>query len=200
MPSLSSRSALDRLLPEGGHIGKAARSPGLLIEERRDLGLATVMARRGQIAVLGCTLRRAYGIEPPSAPRYVPGDTLALAWTGPEHWLAVSDLLPNGNLEAELKDRLKGLASVSDQSSGRTVLRLSGPRVRAVLAKGVPLDLHPRAFSPGDAAVTAVAGIGVQLWQLDGEPTYELAIPRSVAASLGRWLSASAAEFGMEVR
>ena len=78
--------------------------------------------------------------------------------------------------------------------------RLSGPCVRTVLAKGVPLDLHPRAFGPGYAAVTAVAGIGVHLWQLAGEPTYELAVPRGFAASFWRWLAAAAVEFGFAVR
>lgn len=197
--SLAARSALDRLA-EAGRLGKADQSPGLTVEERCDLGLATVMVRLGQVAVLGRTIRRAYGIEPPSAPRYVPGHQLALAWAGPDHWLAVSNMVSNGDLAAELAQRLKGLASVSDQSSGRMVLRLSGPCVRTVLAKGVPLDLHPRAFGPGYAAVTAVAGIGVHLWQLDGEPTYELAVPRGFAASFWRWLAAAAVEFGFAVR
>jgi heterotetrameric sarcosine oxidase gamma subunit len=79
------------------------------------------------------------------------------------------------------------------------VLRIGGPRARAALAKGCPLDLHPRAFGPGDTAVTAIAHVGVQLWQLDDAPTYELAVPRSMAKSFWTWLSASAAEFGLAV-
>ena len=35
----------------------------------------------------------------------------------------------------------------SDQSDARLVLRLRGPRVRDVLAKGVPVDLHPKRSS-----------------------------------------------------
>jgi methylglutamate dehydrogenase subunit D len=30
------------------------------------------------------------------------------------------------------------------------VLRITSPRVRDALAKGVAIDLHPRAFRPGD--------------------------------------------------
>ena len=43
--------------------------------------------------------------------------------------------------------RALGVAAVSDQSDARLVLRVSGPRVRDVLAKGVPVDLHPRRSS-----------------------------------------------------
>jgi sarcosine oxidase subunit gamma len=34
---------------------------------------------------------------------------------------------------------------------------------------------------------------------VDETPTYEIAVPRSLAKSLWAWLSASAAEFGYEV-
>jgi len=97
--------------------------------------------------------------------------------------------------EARLRAALAGLASVSDQSDGRVVVRVGGPRARDTLAKGLPIDLHPRAFKPGDAAVSVVAHIAVHLWQIDPAPTYELAVPRSFAASFCDWLAAAAAEF-----
>ncbi len=56
---------------------------------------------------------------------------------------------------------------MSDQSDARLVLHLSGPRVRDVLAKGVPIDLHPKVFKPGDVATTLIAYIGVQIDMLD---------------------------------
>ena len=40
-------------------------------------------------------------------------------------------------------------AAIVDQSHGRTILRVTGPKVRDALAKGVPVDLHPRAFTDG---------------------------------------------------
>jgi len=89
-------------------------------------------------------------------------------------------------------------AAVSDQSDARLVLRLSGPKLRDVLAKGVPIDLHPNVFKPGDVATTLVAYIGVQLDRID-EASFQLTAPRSMAGSLWSWLSASAAEFGYEV-
>ncbi|HEY9348096.1 MAG TPA: sarcosine oxidase subunit gamma family protein [Inquilinus sp.] len=99
----------------------------------------------------------------------------------------------------ELADAISTFAAVSDQSDGLAVLRVSGPQARDALIKGVGLDLHPRAFGPGDAAVTVIAHVGAQLWQLDNRPSYEVAVYRSFAGSLWRWLEASAAEFGCAV-
>jgi sarcosine oxidase subunit gamma len=79
------------------------------------------------------------------------------------------------------------------------VLTISGPRARDVLAKGLPIDLDPRAFPPGSAATSTISLMGVQLWQTGDTPGYEIAVFRSVSASFWRWLTASAAEFGYEV-
>jgi sarcosine oxidase subunit gamma len=98
------------------------------------------------------------------------------------------------------RGRLDGLASLSDQSDARAVLRLSGPKLRETLAKGCAVDLHARAFRPGDTAITAIAHIGVQLWQVDEGPTFDILVARSMAGSFWRWFSASAAEFGLELR
>jgi sarcosine oxidase subunit gamma len=79
------------------------------------------------------------------------------------------------------------------------VPRLSGPRARDVLAKGLPVDLDPRAFPLGSAATSTISLMGVQLWQADDMPSYDIAIFRSVSHSFWRWLTASAAEYGYEV-
>ena len=98
-----------------------------------------------------------------------------------------------------LAARLGGFASICDQSDSRIVLELAGPRVRDVLAKGVPIDLHPDRFRAGDVAVTLVGHVGVQLWCNSAAPDYRLAVARSYFSSLWHWLAASAAEFGCEV-
>ena len=118
---------------------------------------------------------------------------------GPGQWLAASESLANEALARDLAQRLKGLASISDQSGGRTVLRVSGPRARDVLAKGLPIDLDPRAFPLGSAATSTISLMGVQLWQTDDTRSYDIAIFRSVSASFWRWLTASAGEYGYEV-
>ena len=173
--------------------------PGVVIAERSRLGLATVAARKGQAGALTDAVAGAYGVAPPDGSRVAHGKAVSFVGYGPGQWLAVSEGLANEALARDLGQRLKGLASVSDQSGGRTVLRLSGPRAREVLAKGLPIDLHPRAFGPGSAATSTISLMGVQLWQVDDAPSYDIAVFRSLSASFWRWLTASAAEFGYEV-
>jgi len=182
-----------------GRYGREGAAPGIAIEERRRLGIATVAARKGQGEALRAAVAATYGVEFPDGPRAVQGPQVSFIGYGPGQWLAVSERLANEALARDLAQRLKGLASISDQHGGRTVLRLSGPRARDVLAKGLPIDLHPRVFGPGSAATSTIALMGVQLWQVDDTPAYDLAIFRSVSASFWRWLTASAAEFGYEV-
>lgn len=200
MPSrpFHASSALSGLAVPGS-FGKEAGAPGVTIEERTGLGLATVAARKGEADALKRAVASAYGVDLPESSRAVHGSEVSFIGYGPGQWLAVSETLASEALARDLAMRLRGLASISDQSGGRTVLRLSGREARAVLAKGLPIDLHPRAFAPGNAATSTISLMGVQIWQVDDAPTYDLAIFRSVSASFWHWLTASAAEFGYEV-
>ncbi len=197
----SPRAALADVLREGRH-GRTDGAPGISVRERTELSLATLMARKGQAQALAELVKSAFGIDLPSTPRFSGGQLpdgrlLILVWSGFEQWLALTDGAQD--FERELTSSLGKRALITDQSDGRTVLRLRGTKAREVLAKGIAIDLHPRAFKPGDVALTTAAHIGVQLWQVDDVPTYEIAVPRSLAKSLWGWLSASAAEFGYEV-
>jgi sarcosine oxidase subunit gamma len=182
-----------------GRFGREGGEASVTIEERTGLGLATVAARKGEAEALKRAVASAYGVELPDRSRAVHGPSVSFIGYGPGQWLAVSEAFAGVGLQRELGERLRGLASISDQSGGRTVLRVSGPYARAVLAKGLPIDLHPRAFEPGSAATSTISLMGVQIWQVDDAPTYDLAIFRSVSASFWHWLTASAGEFGYAV-
>jgi heterotetrameric sarcosine oxidase gamma subunit len=182
-----------------GRFGKADGEPGVVIEERVGLGLATVACRKGQGDALKAAVAAAYGVELPVSSRVAQGAKVGFVGTGPGQWLAVSEALANEALARDLAQRLAGLASISDQSGGRTVIRVSGPRARDVLAKGLPIDLDPRAFPLGSAATSVISLMGVQLWQTDDTRIYDIAMFRSLSQSFWRWLTASAAEFGYEV-
>lgn len=182
-----------------GRYGKAGGAPGVTIAERVGLGLATVALRKGHGDALRQAVAEAYGVALPDGSRIVQGPQVSFVGYGPGQWLAVSETLGSETLARDLANRLKGLASISDQSGGRTVLRLSGPHARDVLAKGLSIDLHPRAFAAGNAATSTISLMGVQLWQVDDTPIYDIALFRSVSASFWRWLTASAGEFGYEV-
>jgi len=174
--------------------GSPAGTPGVTIELPGSGTLAIVAARQGRRRALIEAALSGFAVNLPHSPRRVEGRDIAFIWTGPDQWLAQG---PPGK-EPLLAEAFSGLASVVDQSHGRALLRVTGPRARDALAKGLAIDLHPRAFATGFVAATSVAHIAVLLWQLDERPTYEFAVPRSYALSFWHWLQASAAEYGLE--
>jgi heterotetrameric sarcosine oxidase gamma subunit len=189
---LQSISALDGVAVPGRH-GKPNGAAGITLRERAGLGLATLEVRKGQTGALEESVQAAYGAALPSGPMSAGTDGVRFIGIGPGQWFAVSEKLANEALADDLAKRLEGLASVSDHSSGRAVVRLEGPSVRDVLAK----DLDPRVFADGAAAVTNISHMGVLVWR-DGE-AFDLAVFRSVAGSFYGWLAEAAAEFGLDV-
>ena len=183
-----------------GRYGAVNGGPGVLLSERAGLALAAVMVRKGAREALTRRVRTVFGLDLPPTSRRAALGSLAFVWVGPGHWLAVTEGGDGNSFEKLLRHDLSNLASITDQSDGRAVVRIAGIRARDALAKGVPVDLNPRVFTAGDAAVTTVGHIGVHLWQLDGAPTYEFAVFRSYAAAFWRWLIDSAAEFGVAVK
>ena len=175
-------------------VGVAA---GVVVEPREGLGLATLIARSGTAREMRAMLAALYGLQLPSSPTLARGRGLDLVWAGPAQWLAVS---ADRAIAARLARDVNGVAAISDQSDARAILRIAGKNARDTLAKGCPLDLHPRTFRPGDAALTTIAHIGVHLWQIDEMPSYDLTIPTSMASSFWHWLSGSASEFGLHLR
>jgi sarcosine oxidase subunit gamma len=176
-----------------------ATGEGVRLSERRGLSLATVMARKGKLQEIDLVLKRDFGLSLPEPGKCSVTERFAWAWSAPGQWLASAEGVDRSAFERNLRDALSSLASVSNQSDGRTVIRISGGRARDVLAKGVPMDLHPSMFRPGDAASTIVAHINVHFWQLDASPTYEFAVFRSFAAAFWHFLTESSAEYGYRI-
>ena len=193
--TLLARPALAGLIRPGRY-GAAGGAAGVRIGPRTGLALATLSARKGHGEALREAARAAFGVELPERPRVAHGDGVAFIWAGPGSWLAVRQ---GDDLEPALRGTLGDHASVTDQSDGRTVLRVEGPRARDLLVKGLAIDLHPRAFSAGDVALSLIAHVGVHLWQLDDAPSYELAVLSGYARSLLAWMLEAGAEYGVEL-
>jgi len=137
---------------------------------------------------LGAPLPRQCGHTTASGPHMV-------AWLGPDEWLVLSqtDAI---TVAGELRTALAAApGSAVDVSANRTTLELTGPAARQVLEKGCPLDLHPRAFGPGQAVSTTVGPVPVLLWQVDDAPTYRLLPRSSFADYLARWLIDAMTEY-----
>jgi methylglutamate dehydrogenase subunit D len=195
---LHARAPLDGLV-ERGHFGAATIKPGLIIEERTDLALATLIGRSSEMKNLRRAITAAFGLALPEGSHVVTKDGVSFAGIGIGKWIAAAEGPAALGYVARLRGHLTGLASIADQSDGRVVLRLSGERVRQVLATGIALDLHPRKFKTGNIASTIISQMGVQIQQLDDQPTFQLIAFRSFAGSLLSWLTKSAAQFGYEI-
>jgi heterotetrameric sarcosine oxidase gamma subunit len=197
--TLNARSAIEREAAPRSH-GKGEGEPGVTLREIAGLALATVIARKGEAKAAAEAAKDAFGIDLPVTPRRVERDGIAFLWAGPEQWLAVAGPgRPAGQFENMLAGVFDGHAAVTEQSDGRTIIRISGPNARDALAKGLPIDLHPRAFKPGDTALTLAAHIGLQIWQIDEAPTYEIAVFRGFARSFWHFLLEAAAENGCRI-
>jgi methylglutamate dehydrogenase subunit D len=189
------RGAWDGILVPG-RSGAQDGPPGVTVTPLEQYGVASIIVRHDSGRALHDYFTSTHGVTPPSTAAVASGRDCALVWAGPDQWLAVSS---DRSWPAKLAKELGGIAAVSDQSDGRALLHVRGARMRDALAKGCPIDLHPRSFAAGGAAVTLVAQVGVHLWQLSTVDGLHLAVFRSMAASFGSWLHASAAEFGVEV-
>ena len=97
---------------------------------------------------------------------------------------------------------LQGPAASLRGAGGRGVLhqrlglRLTGARVRDVLAQGCSIDLHPRVFTRGSGAQTTLGQAGVVLLALsDAGDDYVVLVRSSFAGYLADWLLDAALEF-----
>lgn len=193
----SPRGAWAGIFPEG-HVGLAG-STGITIAARDGLGIASLIAPANGEAALAGAVKASFGLELPTTPAIVRAGAHAAVWAGPGQWLLLAETRSSFG---DALQALAGLGAIAEQSSGRAVLRLSGPSVRAALAKGCMLDLHPVAFPVGMTALTSIAHIGVHLWRAQDGPegaVFEIMVARSFAGSFWSWLSASVAEFGCDV-
>jgi methylglutamate dehydrogenase subunit D len=168
-----------------GRFGADRGAPGVELSVRHPLSMVMAIARKGQAKAMGEVLGGLKGCE--------------VRWAGADQYHVIAEARGEGVLYRELAAKLEGLASVSDQSHGRVTIRIAGPKVRKVLAKGTPVDLHTDEFPLGHSAVTQMAHAGVHLARVD-EDAFELSVFRGFAESFWEWLTQQAEEFGYWVK
>jgi sarcosine oxidase subunit gamma len=156
--------------------------------EQADLELVNLRGRM-QSARFVTAARDAFGIELPATPNTVAaGATYTALWLGPDEWLLRSNETRPATAERTLRPLLAGeFAAVVDVSSGYTVIELEGMRIREVLRKGCPLDLHPHVFGVGQCAQSHYFKAGIILRPTAAD-VYELIVRRSFADYTARML------------
>ncbi len=137
------------------------------------------------------------GVDLPTTPStWVETDAVRVIWLGPDEWLVTSPSRTPQELEAGLREAVRGRGAVVDVSGQRTTLRLSGENARDVLSAGCAIDLHPRVFRRGAAAQTLLGLAGVVLLALDDAGTsYHILVRSSFADYLASWLLDAAVEY-----
>lgn len=119
-----------------------------------------------------------------------------ISWVGPDEWLIYTADGAQGPLQQRLQSALEGVHSaVVDVSDYYTIIRISGARARDVLAKGCPLDLHPRAFGPGKCAGSLFLKAAIRIIQIDETPVYDLQVRWTFADYLFEHLVRGAEEW-----
>ncbi|MFM8699885.1 MAG: sarcosine oxidase subunit gamma [Hyphomicrobiales bacterium] len=193
---------LRSVVPElscNSRIGSQKGPAGLVVSEMTGFSVVSIAARKGQSGSLQGVVKKLFKIELPTAPRRVEADGIAFLWAGPDQWIAITDMASHPDFDREMIAKLGKFASFTDQGDARTLIRVSGPASREVIATGVPLDLHPRAFRPDDVALTHASHIAVTIWQVDDKPTFLFAVARGFARSFWNWLKDAGSIHGIDV-
>jgi sarcosine oxidase, subunit gamma len=151
-----------------------------------------------RLGTVGPEARTRLGVDLPTiANTWLPADAGRAVWLGPDEWLLSSTTETPEEFEARVRAAVLPLGgSATDVSAQRIGLRLTGARVRDVLAKGCSIDLHPRVFGRGSSAQTMLGQAGVVLLALsDAGDDYVVLVRSSFAGYLADWLLDAALEF-----
>jgi methylglutamate dehydrogenase subunit D len=161
-----------------GRFGADKGAPGVTLSVVHPESIVTVIARKGKAKALADGLKNWRGAR--------------VQWAGAEQYFVLDQAFD------EVRRKLEGLASCSDQSHGRVIIRIEGTKVRKVLCKGTPVDLHESEFEIGKSALTQMAHVGVHLTRV-ARDSFELSVFRGFSKSFWEWLTEQAEEFGYQV-
>jgi sarcosine oxidase subunit gamma len=139
--------------------------------------------------VLSCSL-------PIEANTVVVSGDYKIYWLGPDEWLVITPTEQQAKLQAELHLALGDVfSSVVDNSSGFTLLNITGDNAANLIARDCPLDLHPSVFKAGQCAQTRLAKSGALIAPLQDESGFELIIRRSFSDYLLLWMQDALIEY-----
>lgn len=188
------------------HLGLEARASadiphaGVVLGEGRIRGLLVLRGNGASTEFRGA-VSTTLGLEPVVEPLTTARRRdVSMLWLGPDEWLVVTPDRRVERIERTLRDALDGQhAALTDVSHSRTILTLSGPEARAVLAKGCPLDFHPRVFGPGRCAQSRLAKCQMLIHQTSAAPAFEIYVHRSFAQYAWTWLEDAGRVFGVRI-
>ena len=195
---LDPTSALDPFLVNRRH-DKEIDNAGVTIKEERKFLLLSLTAFKNNYEELSDVIFSKYGITLPKYGKISGSSQINLINIAPGQWLIYSFDNPISNFLSIIEPIVGNLGAIVDLSDARAIIKISGPKVRDTLAKGVSIDLHPRKFTPDRAVSTFAAQLGMTIWQSEDGLTFYISVFRAFGYSLLNWLITSASEFGYNI-
>jgi sarcosine oxidase subunit gamma len=194
------RSALQHFGLTAAAAKSDAAGADLVIGESAHRAIVNIRGDGGE--AFRAAVKSVTGVDLPVVPNTTAkaGD-FRILWLGPTEWWVVTTGGAEEKLVADLRQAFTGQhAAVIDVSESRTVITLSGPSARAVLARGCSLDLHPRAFGPGQCAQTGLTKANIMLDQIDATPSFDVYVLKSFADYLWQWLGLIGRDYKFAIR
>lgn len=126
-------------------------------------------------------------------------DDRIVVGSGPGEWLVLA--APGRGREtvdALVRDAGSSFTTVIDQTHGRALMRVHGPRTLDLLRRLTAMDLDDRFLPDGAAFRTSLARVVTDIVRddLDGEPSYLLHCERSSGQYLAECLLAAGQDYG----
>ena len=173
-----------------------AKGTAPTIKEIPFLGYLNLRGKAGNTAFLAALLK-VLGCEPPLEPNtMIESGDYRIYWLGPDEWLVITPMEQQSKVQADIRAALKGVfSSVVDNSSGLTMVEISGDSASNLLATDCPLDLHPNVFKAGRCAQTRLAKAGMTIAPMRDGSGFEVIIRRSFADYLLLWMQDAAVAF-----
>ncbi len=180
-------------------VGKGKSGAGITLREKKLRGHLTL---RGDAhdPVFAKGIQDVLGMDLPVALTLVANGETSLQWMGPDEWLLI---VPQGEefaTEQRLREALAGQhIQIVNVSGGQTLVELSGEKVRELLKKSTPYDVHPSNFPVGKAVGTHFAKSQLVI-RHTAEDVWELVVRRSFADYIWLWLQDASAEYGLAIK
>jgi len=187
--------SLSDLIPTKSTSNSIFCGTNIHISEVKDYGLIRVqMFNRGTESIDKILTK--INIELPSTGQTMFSKQNMTLWSAPGEWIVA---VPSGSELVEAERLTKSFAdilhAVTIMSDSRVILKLKGPLIRQLLAKGSAVDFHPSVFTFGCCITTKFAQIPVMITQTSEDTDFFLFTDSSYACYLSEWLIDAAAEF-----
>ena len=182
-----------------GHFGAA--SSGVVIAEAT-IAAAWNVQGNAQVAAFADAVHREFDVALPVAPNTIAkSDTLTAVWLGPRSWLLLTGAPSRlADIDAKRDEMNAAGGALFDVSASRVAWTISGSYAATVLAKGCPLDFHPRVFSAQSCAQSMLGHINASFVKPTDAPVFTVMVARSFARDAWQWLLEASAQYGAEVR